>query len=137
MKTVKVVPINFVNSVWNRVEPFISNALEHCAGEYDAEHIRVYLTQGIQTLVIAVDEDDTIHGAATVEFINYPKQRIAFITAIGGKMISTKELWDQFEDWVRQMGATSIRGAARESISRLWRRAFKFEERYIIVEKKL
>lgn len=137
MKQVQIVPKEYINNVWYKVEPFISSALEHCAGEYDAEHIRVYLIQGLYALTVAVDENDVIHGAAVVEFISYPKQRVAFIVAIGGKMISTKELWDQFEGWVKSCGASVVRGAARESISRLWRRAFKFEERYIIVEKKL
>ena len=137
MKQVQVVPKEYINEVWGKVESYIANAVEYCNDEFDAEHIRVYLVQGIYILTIAIDEEGVIHGAAVVEFINYPKQRIAFIVAIGGRMISTKELWDQFTAWAKSCGASKVRGAARESISRLWRRAFNFEERYIIVEKKL
>jgi len=37
---------------------------------------------------------------------------------------------------VKSFGATRIRGVARESIARLWKR-YGFEERYILVEAKL
>jgi hypothetical protein len=98
--------------------------------------LKVFLVQGIQSLII-IKNDESIKGAVTVEFINYPNQRVAFITAIGGKMIANKECWEQFENWLRYNGVTHIRGAAYESVARLWRRAFKFENRYVMVEKKL
>ena len=39
------------------------------------------------------------------------------VTAIGGNMLANKDIWNQFENWVKQNGGTMIRGAARESIS--------------------
>lgn len=137
MSQVQVVAPIYVQQLWDDVSPYLEAALVYSGGEYGLEHLKVFLTQGIQTLLIAVNENNKIHGAATIEWVNFPNERIAFVTAIGGNMLANKELWAQFEDWVRQNGGTMIRGAARESISRLWRRAFKFEERYIIVEKKL
>jgi len=137
MSQVQVVPSIYIQQLWDKVEKFLSDALVYSGGEYDVEHLKQYLVQGNQTLLIAVDENNVIHGAATVEWGNYPNERIAFITAIGGKMLANKELYSQFEDWIRQNGGTMVRGAARESIARLWRRAFQFEQRYIIVEKKL
>ena len=43
----------------------------------------------------------------------------------------------QIESWVKENGGTMIRGAAYESVARLWKRAFGVESRYIMVEKKL
>jgi hypothetical protein len=137
MNQVQYVAPNFINQVWDKVEPFISAALKYSSGEYTAEQLKVYLVQGHQSLYIAINEQGKIFGAAVVEFANYPNDRIAFITAIGGNMIMNKELWDQFVNGLVQNGSTKIRGAVRDSMARLLRRAFNFEHRYTIVEKDL
>jgi hypothetical protein len=77
-----------------------------------------------------------VHGAATVSFANYPKNRVAFITLIGGKLISNKDTFGQFSNILRNAGATKIQGMARPAIARLWKR-YGFEERTILVEVKL
>jgi len=137
MKRIEVVPANYVYHVWDRVEPFLTRGLAKSGGEYTAEHIKMYLTRGEQTLVIVIDDELKIHGAVSIHFNNYPNSRIAFVTSVGGKMMTDKDLWAQFENWLRQTGATAVRGAAYESVARLWRKAFGTETRYVIVEKKL
>ena len=127
------IPPNHVCQKWPLVEQYVVEALKYGAGEYSAEQLKVMLTQGVQALLVALD-GDTVVGAATVAFENYPNDRIGFITAIGGKFISTPELWDQLHDWMRGQGCTKIRGAARPAIARLWKQKFGFEQRYIIVE---
>lgn len=112
-------------------------ALEHSGGEYSAQQLQFMLVRGEQTLLIAESGDGKIIGAVAVAFENYPNARIAFITAIGGRMISTPDLYDQLTNWCRTNGCTKIRGAARESIARLWKQKFGFEQRYIIVEHSL
>jgi hypothetical protein len=84
-------------------------------------------------LLVAVDEDNTVHGAATVSFINYPLSRVAFITAIGGKLISNDETFEQLKALLKQRGATKIQGFGREAIVRLWKR-YNFEPRNTLVE---
>jgi hypothetical protein len=129
------VPLDWVPAVWPKVQPFIASALEHSKGDYTVEHVQAYLTSGQWALLVAAD-GETIHGAATVNFFNRPNDRVAFITAIGGRMIGTQESVDQLKALMLSMGATTIEGAARESIARLWSR-FGFEEKYRIVGVKL
>jgi hypothetical protein len=129
------VPLDWVPAVWPKVQPFIASALEHAKGEYTVEHVQAYLTSGQWALLVAVD-GETIHGAATVNFFNRPNDRVAFITAIGGRMIGTQDSVDQLKALMLTMGATTIEGAARESIARLWSR-YGFEEKYRIVGVKL
>jgi hypothetical protein len=90
---------------------------------------------GNWTLLVAVD-DNSVHGAATVDFYNRPNDRVAFLTAIGGRLISSPETFEQLKTLLRGLGATCIEGAARESIARLWSR-YGFEEKYRIVGAKL
>ena len=137
MKRVEIVPTNYVYHVWDRVEPFLDNGLKNSYGEYTVEQLKVLLVLGQQMLMIIVDDENTIYGAIAITFTNYPNSRIAFISAIGGKALTTKDLGEQFEMLLRQQGATAIRGAAFESVARLWKKSFGYESRYVIVEKVL
>jgi len=94
----------------------------------------VYLASGQWVLLIACDEDDKIAGAATIEFISRPNDRVAFFTSVGGKFLTTPEVFDQVRDILKTYGATKIEGAARESAARLWQSKFGFSEKYKIVE---
>jgi hypothetical protein len=135
----KIQPVNtqFVNQIWEQVEPFIKSAEEKFGGsEYTTDQIKVYLVTGQMMLLVAADENSKIHGAATVSFINYPNDRVAFVTSIGGKLVSSPETFAQMSEVFKANGATKIQGAAKEAVARLWKR-FGFEEKAILVEVKL
>lgn len=134
---VQYVPAHYLQQVWPKVEPLLEEALEFSAGEYDVRQLKVFLSTGAQQLLIAVDEDGEVCGAASVEWINYPNDRVAFVTAIAGSGVPQEDTWAQICEWARVNGATKIRGAAREAIARLWKAKFGFTQRYIIVEKQL
>lgn len=136
MTEVQVVPIEFIHVSWSKIEPHLTSGLQRSGGEYTADHIKLYALQGAQTILVAVDGDD-ITGAASIQFINYPNERVAFVTSIGGKMLANKDIWSQFESWCKSMGASKVQGAAFESVARLWRMAFGVEKKYVIVEKTL
>lgn len=126
------VPLEFVNMVWGRVEKFIVAAMEHAKGDYTAEHVKTYVTQGTWNLLVAVDDENEIHGAAAVGFYNRPNDRVAFIYAIGGRLISNSDTFEQLKAYATSMGATVIEGAARESVARLWGK-YGFGEKHRIV----
>lgn len=113
----------------------LDRAMAHSGGEYDLDQLKVLLTQGRQVLCVGAEKDLVIKCAMTIEWINYPNDRVAFITAIGGK--TDKQGFSEFEQWVKANGGTKIQGAAFEAVARLWKRAYGFENRYIIVEKQI
>ena len=137
MSQVQVVASIYIQQIWESVEPYLSAGLKHSGGEYGIEHLKVFLIQGNQTLLVAVNEDNKIHGAASIEWINYPNERVAYVVCIGGRLVTSKDIWQQFENWVKQNGGTMIRGATYKEAARLWKRKFNVEERYIMVEKKI
>lgn len=132
---IELVDTNHVQRVWPMVETFFVSALEHSKGDYTAQDARTLLALGQWHLIVAVD-DSGVHGAAAVTFNNRPADRVAFITAIGGKLISNKDTFAQLKQVLANVGATCIEGAARESVARLWSR-YGFEEKYRIVGVKL
>jgi hypothetical protein len=129
------VDVGHIHQVWPLVEAHIASALEHSKGDYTLESVKVLLVTGQLLLVVAVD-DEGVQGAATVMFTSRPHDRVAFITTIGGKLISNEETFEQLKALLRSLGATCIEGAAREAIARLWSR-YGFEEKYRIVGVKI
>ena len=134
--SVQLVPLSLVHQVWPVVEKFIADALQWGEDDYTIEQAKVFITKGDWMLLVAVDENKVVHGAAAVNIYNMPNDRVAFVVAIGGKLISSDETYAQLCVLLKDFGATKIRGVARESIARLWKR-YGFKERYILVEAKL
>lgn len=132
MLILKIVPQTHVQQTWESVEGLLASAMVHSAGEYNLDQLKVMLVEGRQVLLVLVDENNQIQTAFTVEWINYPNHRVAFITGIGGK--TSVEAFNQLKDWVKANGGTKVQGAAFESVARLWKRKLGFENRYIIVE---
>lgn len=137
--TLRHVDTNYIQQAWPMVEPYIRSAMEKggdfpdWAASYTTEHIQAFLTGGQWLLIVAVDENNTVHGCCTVSFINYPLHRVAFVTAIGGKLISSQDTFNQLKMLLKQRGATKIQGYGRPAIVRLWKR-FNFEPRNTLVE---
>lgn len=133
---VQPVPVAYFHQTWPLVEKYISDALKWGEDDYTLDQAKELLARGDWILVVAADETNSIHGASAVNFFNMPNDRIAFVIAIGGKLISNQDTFKQFSTLLKSYGATKIQGAARESIARLWTR-YGFKERYRIVETKI
>lgn len=133
------VETEYIQQVWPIVQPFIEEAMQKggdfpdWAASYNVSHIQAFLTAGQWLLIVATDEENKIHGAATVSFINYPLHRVAFVTTIGGKLISSEDTVRQLKLLLKQRGATKIQGYGRPAIVRLWKR-YNFEPRNTLVE---
>lgn len=126
---------DYVSQVWPKVEGFISDALAYQT-DYTLEQAQVYLTGGQWMLVVATEDDSFVQGAAAVQFFNRPNDRVAFVIAMGGKLITSQDTFLQFKDLLKAFGATAIEGASRESAARLWQR-YGLTEKYRIVGAKL
>lgn len=134
MATVRQVNPAYLQTVWPVVKPMLEKALDYSAGEYNVDQMKVFIAQGNWALLIA-EQDEAIIGACVVCFENYPNDRIAFVTAIGGRFVIRKDLFDQLAQWAKSMGCTKVRGAVRESVSKLWQQKCEAREIYRIVEK--
>ena len=130
-----VVPTNQVQRFWYLAEPLLQKALDKGNGEFVSGQLKLLLTQGQQQLLLLMKEDKC-YVALTVQWINYPNDRVAYITYIGGK--NTKAGFEQFKTWVRQSGGTAIQGSTKfESIARLWNKLYGYEKKYTLMELKL
>lgn len=133
---VQPVTVQYAAQVWPLVESYIEEAVKYSNGDYTIEQLKAFVCTGQQTLIVAVDSDNKIQGAATVFFDNGPNHRVAFITAIGGKMITGKDTFLQLRAVLGLQGATKIQGTVRPSMARLIKK-HGFSEVAVLMEIKL
>ena len=127
------VPVQYAAQTWDLVRDFLAESQQYAQGDYTLDQIQMYVCTGQWLLLVATDDEQKIHGAMTVEFVNKPTKRVAFVTGTGGKFIINAETFKQLEDICRVNGATAIECAARDSVAKLLAR-FGFEEKYRILE---
>jgi len=132
---VQYVSTEYTVQVWPQVVKFLESAITYNNGEFTIEQAQVYVNEGIWSLIVATKENEIV-GAAIIKFFNHANERVAFVLAIGGRLISSKDTLNQLMQMCKLKGATVIEGAARESVARMWRR-FGFAEKYRIVGIKL
>ena len=126
------VPTQYTAQIWDLVNEFLSESQVHSRGDYTLDQIKLFVLTGQWLLLVAVDDEQKIRGAMTVEFANRPNHRVAFITGTGGKFIINAETFKQLENVCKENGATIIECAARDSVAKLLAR-FGFEEKYRIL----
>jgi hypothetical protein len=133
--TLKIQPVSpqFVNQTWPLVEELFVKANKYDAGDYTIDQIKALLANGSWLLLVAVDEENTIHGAASLNFYNMPNYRVGFITAMAGRAIVNEEVYEQVCAIAKANGATRVQCAARESAAKLYKQV-GMQERHIIME---
>lgn len=130
------VPAEWVARTWPLCSGFIEDAFLYSQGDYTAEQAGVYISEGRWQLLVALDAEGKIRGAGVLNVFNRATQRVAFIVAVGGRLVTSKDTFAQLRELCASFGATHIEGAARESVARLWTR-YGLKEKYRIVGVKL
>lgn len=133
---VQYVPTEYAAQSWPKVEKYIEAALKYDHGDYTLDQVKLLVLMGQWLLTVAIDDNNDVHGAATLSFINYPNDRVGFITTCGGKFIANKELIGQLFEVAKSRGATKMQAMVRPSMERLLSRS-KFKSVSTMVEYKI
>jgi hypothetical protein len=134
MKTIAIVPIEFVHQAWEKCHHFLEPAFNYAQGDYSVEQAKVYLSQGTHQLLLFL-EDSEIVGANIFSINNTPSARVFYIQATGGK--TTKEHMDKMFEYAKSIGATKVKACCRKSVARLCRQRYNFKEIYTMIERQL
>lgn len=120
---IKPVPVEYLHQTWPLVAGYIASSIDkgtpNSTSDYSLDSVLCLLTSGQWILLVAVDEEDKIQGAMTVAFINYPLNRVAFVTATGGKDVVSKDTFAQLQAIAKHYGATKIQAMARPAMAKL------------------
>ena len=134
--TVQHVPQQYAAQTWPLVEKFIAATEKFGGDDYSLEQIKMYVTLGHWTLLVATDENKQVLGAMTISFQSYPNDRVAFVTSAGGAGIVNEPVLDQLKTVLRGMGATKIQAGGRPAMVRLLE-SQGFTRRYTVIETKI
>jgi len=137
MNTVQIVASNNIYSVWEDIKEYLNASINVSNGDCTIEQLKMLLVRGEQTLLVSINENSKINGAMTVEFINYPNNRVMHITALGVQGIVNDETFSQVESWAKLQGATKASAWAQEAQARLYKLKANFNTVRYVVEKDL
>ena len=131
--TVQPVNVTHFHQTWSLVKELFEKANKYDSGDYTLDQIKGLLANGSWVLLVATDEENVIHGAASISFYNMPNYRVGFITAMAGKAIVNEAVYEQVCSFIKANGATRVQCAARESAARLYKQV-GMQERHTIME---
>lgn len=126
------VPPERLDEVWPEAAVVLGKAVNCSEGEFDLGQLRMLVTQGLGTLLVA-ERGGKLVGAAVVEFVQYPNYRVANVIALAGQGLSAdKESAKRLAAWAKSRGATKLQAFCSPSRTRLFSR-FGFSKRYDVV----
>lgn len=136
MTTVRQLAAKDLDQHWNTIGPMLNQVLiKSKCNDYTIVDVYNATKSGAWSVYIA-EEKDRITGVATVIFQQYPRDIVAYIPALSGRLVTNKETSGKFFDLLKARGAARVQGASRPSVARLWR-CIGLQEKYAIVEGQL
>lgn len=106
--------------VWPVAAPLLQKAIDLDPAAVTIEQVEYSIRTGKTHLLVWEEPGVGITGAATVEFIDYPRERIAHVPLMGGSGIVRKHVFDEAKNWMRLYGATKAQCWARGSLVQMY-----------------
>lgn len=111
---------NFLPQVWPTAAPMLQKAIDLDPNATTIEQVEFAVRTGRTFLLVWEEPEVGITGAATVEFIDYPRERIAHVNLMGGSGIVRKHVFEEAMNWMRTFGATKAQCWARGSLVQMY-----------------
>ena len=128
-----VIQSTHIHQVWHKVAPLLNEALNKNQNEYTLDQLKMSLVQGLQTLLVYMDEEtEEIPLALTIQWNDMPNDRIAYITYISGT--HTLEIWNDLITWIKGNGGTKLQGATNNpAVVKLWDKQLNMKPIYTLM----
>lgn len=122
----------FLDSVWPKVSALLDQAIEFANEDTSIDVVQLRIRRGELLLLLWAPNDD-IKGAMTVEFLDNPRRRVAFVSYAGGSGGATgSEQFEALREWCRDNGATGMQAWCHERSASLLER-YGFHRQYIVM----
>lgn len=132
--TLQTVAPEFTERVWRDGAHVLGDTVPH--DECTPDQLKYRITHGSLTLLVAVDEGNTIHGYAAVEAHQRPNLRALHIEAVHAPRCPTV-IFDRLADYARSCGCTALEGCGTPAVSRLWQKTLGFQPLYTLNRKEI
>ena len=98
---------NELPRVWGVAAPLLQRAIDLDPNLNNIEMIEYMIRTGRTNLLVWDEPDEGITGAAVVDIIDMPCERVAHGNLMGGKAIVRPHVIEELYKWMRLMGATT------------------------------
>ena len=106
--------------VWPVAAPLLQKAIDLEPEMITIEQVEYSVRTGRVFLLVWEEPDVGITGAVTVEFMDYPRERVAHVNLMGGKGIVRDHVFEAAKDWMRGFGATKAQCWARGTLVQMY-----------------
>lgn len=106
--------------VWPIAAPLLQKAIDLEPEALTIEQVEYSVRTGRIFLLVWEEPAEGITGAVTVEFIDYPRERVAHVNLMGGKGIVRTHVFEEAMQWMRSFGATKAQCWARGSLVQMY-----------------
>jgi len=119
---VSMVPRQYVDTCWDKVEPFLEKAAKYTYGRYTVDDIKATITDYDYDLWVAF-EGDKIQAAVVTNFVVYPKRKLLCMAFCGGENMTIwlESMLALLRKYAAEMGCDGLEATARRG----WGRVFK------------
>lgn len=114
------VPPNQLPQVWSVAAPLLQKAIDLDPEVVTIEQVEYSIRTGHTFLLVWDEPNEGITGAATVEFIDYPRERVAHVNLMGGKSIVRTHVFEEAKNWMRTFGATKAQCWANGTLVQMY-----------------
>ena len=84
MIEVSIVPVEYIEIIWNKIEGYLQGAADYTYGRFSVEDIKASLYNETRQLWVAFDGDE-VYGAVVTEVYQYPQMKTLVMHFTGGK----------------------------------------------------
>jgi len=107
-------------TVWPIAAPMLQKAIDLDPNEVTIEQVEYAVRTGRTYLLVWEEPNEGITGAVTVDFIDYPRERVAHVNLMGGKSIVRDHVFKEAQDWMRSLGATKAQCWAKGTLVQMY-----------------
>ena len=118
--TLQYVPTTQLPQAWPIAAPLLQKAIDIDPAAMTIEQVEYAIRTGKSHLLVWVEPDEGITGAVTVDFIDYPRERVAHVNLMGGKGIVREHVFEDAKKWMRSMGATKAQCWCKDNLVRMY-----------------
>jgi hypothetical protein len=111
---------NQLPQVWSVAAPLLQKAIDLDPEVVTIEQVEYSIRTGATFLLVWDEPDEGITGAVTVEFVDYPRERVAHVNLMGGKGIVRQHVFEEAKNWMRTFGATKAQCWARGTLVQMY-----------------
>ncbi len=113
---------NHLPTVWPIALPLLKKAMDLEPGSHNEQFIEYSIRTGRTHLLVWEEPGEGITGACTIEFIDYPLERVAHVNLMGGKGIVRDYVFDESKEFMRLNGAKKAQCWARGTLVDMYKK---------------